>query len=132
MPETETDTQTQEPPADADADAAGDAAVEAQEAELPQAEPSQADAPAGQMDLLLDATVSVSARLGQVEMEIGELLQLGPGSVVKLDRQAGEPVDLFLRGVRFATGRLMVVGERLGVQIQEILPPSERTRGGPT
>ena len=50
-----------------------------------------------------------------------ELLEMGPGSVLKLDRQVGEPIDLFLRGVRFATGHLVVVGDHLGVRIKEIL-----------
>lgn len=109
-----------------------DAAVEVQQAELPEAEESPAAAPGGQIDLLLDATMSVSACLGEVEMEVGELLQLGPGAVVKLDRIAGEPVDLLLRGVRFATGTLVVVGERLGVRIQEILPPSDRAQPAPS
>ncbi len=64
-----------------------------------------------------------AARLGEAEIQIRELLQMGPGSVLKLDRQTGEPVDLYMRGTRFATGYLVVVGEQLGVRVKEILAP---------
>lgn len=115
-----TDEETANAPAERPADPAG---VDVHEAELPEAAPAPAAGPGGQLDILLDTPMSVSASVGQVDMEIRDLLQLGPGSVVKLDRRAGEPVDLFLRGVKFATGRLVVVGERLGVRIEQILPP---------
>jgi flagellar motor switch protein FliN/FliY len=54
-------------------------------------------------------------------MAARDLLQLGPGAVVTLDRQVGEPVDLILNGVRFATGHLVVVGDQLGIRIKDIL-----------
>lgn len=98
--------------------------VEVQEAELPQAPPGGAKPGSGQIDILLETTVPVMVRLGQTELPVRELLQMGPGSVIRLDRQAGEPVDVFLRGIRFATGNLVVVGERLGVRIREILSPA--------
>lgn len=63
----------------------------------------------------------VLAQLGQVEIAVRDLLQMGPGSVIQLDKKAGEPVDLYLRGVQFATGTLVVVGDQLGVRIKEIL-----------
>ncbi|KKL51428.1 hypothetical protein LCGC14_2295600 [marine sediment metagenome] len=62
-------------------------------------------------------------RLGQIETQARELLRLRPGSVVQLDKKVGEPVELFLRGVRFATGQVVVVGEHLGLRITEIIPP---------
>ena len=55
-----------------------------------------------------------------------ELIQLGPGSVVTLDRRAGQPVELLLRGIPFALGKLVVVGEQLGVKVEQILSPEER------
>jgi len=97
-------------------------AVEVGEAQLPAAAPGRVNAPGGQLDILLDTTVEIAVRLGQTKMPARELIQLGPGSVVALDRAAGEPVDLLLRGIRFATGRLVVVGDRLGVRVEEVLP----------
>jgi flagellar motor switch protein FliN/FliY len=93
--------------------------VEVHEAQLNEA----ADAgvrSAGQIDLLLETTMPVEACLGRQEMTVGQLLQLGPGSVVPLDRQLGEPIEMLLRGQRFALGRLVIVGDRLGVRITEV------------
>jgi len=75
----------------------------------------------------------VSVRLGQVEIEVRNLLELGPGSVLKLDRRVGEPVDLLLRGICFATGNLVVVGDHLGVKIKEVMPsgPPEDAKANP-
>jgi flagellar motor switch protein FliN len=71
----------------------------------------------------------VTASLGEARLVAREFLRLGPGAVVALSRQAGEPVDLVVNGVRFATGDLVVVGEQLGIRIREILSPAEA--GGP-
>jgi flagellar motor switch protein FliN len=98
------------------------AGVEVRPARLSEAKQQTNPAGGGQVDILLGATMPVTASLGQVSIQVRHLLQLGPGSVVKLDRQTGEPIDLFLRGVKFATGQLVVVGEHLGVRIREILP----------
>ena len=100
------------------------AAVEAQDQQPP--------AGNGQMDLLLDVTIKIQACLGEVETQIRQLLQLNTGSVITLDRQVGEPVDLYLRGTRFATGHLVVVGERLGVRIKEIVTPDTQNNCGDT
>ena len=72
--------------------------------------------------------MSVSVCLGHAEVEVRQLLQSGPGSVLQLDKKAGEPVDLYLRGIRFATGNLVVVGEQLGVRIREILPSASASQ----
>jgi flagellar motor switch protein FliN/FliY len=63
----------------------------------------------------------LSVQLGQVSLLVRDLLRLGPGSVVALDRKVGEPVDVFLRDTKLATGQLVVVGDQLGVRIKEIL-----------
>jgi len=102
--------------------------VEVREAELPEVEPHAVQAGGGQLDILLDTTMQVTVRLGQAEMAARELVQLGPGSVVTLDRRAGQPVELLLRGIPFAMGKLVVVGEQLGVKIEQILPPEARDR----
>lgn len=100
-------------------------AAEAHPAELPEMEPRTTRAAGGQIDILLETTVEVSVRLGRATMPARELIQLGPGSVVALDRRAGEPVDLLLHGTKFAMGKLVVVGEQLGIKIEEILPPED-------
>ncbi|HUS92485.1 MAG TPA: FliM/FliN family flagellar motor switch protein [Phycisphaerae bacterium] len=105
-------------PAEAPADE-----VEVSEAQLPEAEPARVKSPGGQLDILLDSTMRIAIRLGHAEMPARELIQLGPGSVVTLDRRVGEPVELLLRGIPFALGKLVVVGEQLGVKIEEILSP---------
>jgi len=105
------------------------AGAEVQQAELPQAEPRTVRAAGGQLDILLEATMEVSARLGQAGLVVRDLIQLGPGSVVTLDRRVGEPVELLLRGIPFAIGRLVVVGEQLGVKIEKVVA-AEGDEGG--
>lgn len=98
------------------------APVEVQEPAFPQAVDSGVKGAPGQVDILLDTTVAVEVRLAEVNVQVRDLLQLTGGSVVRLEKQAGEPVDLYMRGIKFATGHLVIVGEQLGVRIKEILP----------
>jgi len=95
------------------------------EIELPESPAVVVPGPGGQIEILLDALMTLSVTLGQMEIPVRDLLQLGPGSVLKLDRRKGEPIDIYLRGVKFATGHLVVVGEQLGVRIKEILSPQK-------
>jgi len=81
---------------------------------------------AGNIDLLLDVAVPVVAQLGGTEMRIRDILKLVPGSIVELDKLAGEPVDLFVRGKLFAEGEVVVVDENFGVRLTRILSPKER------
>lgn len=112
---------SEQAPAAAPAEAAE--SVEVHQVELPQAAASATKAAPGQIDILLDTTMSISACLGEAEVQVRQLLQMGPGSVLKLDRRVGQPVDLYLRGIKFATGSLVVVGDQLGIRIKEILSP---------
>jgi flagellar motor switch protein FliN/FliY len=96
--------------------------VEASEAAFPQVAPCDAKGPGGQIGILLDTSMPITVTLGQVEISIKDLLSLSAGAVLKLDKQVGEPADLYLRGIKFATGHLVVVGDQLGVKIHEILP----------
>ncbi len=102
----------------------GDDSVQVQEAELPESTDKPKGNGNGQIDILLESTMPVSVQLGQVSVQVRELLQLAPGSVLKLDRKVGEPVDVFLRGTKFAIGQLVVVGDRLGVRVKEVLSPA--------
>ncbi len=137
MADTSTAEETQETPqaqeAQAEQPAAQDGSVDVHEAELPEAQ-AQSDASAstggGQIDILLDSTMPIEVCLGRAEMTVGQLLQLGPGSVIKLDKLAGEPVELLLRNVQFATGTLVVVGDQLGVKIKEIVSAQEEAAEG--
>jgi len=130
MADTSTAEETQETPqaqeAQAEQPAAQDGSVDVHEAELPEAQSdASAGAGTGQIDILLDSTMPIDVCLGRAEMTVGQLLQLGPGSVIKLDKLAGEPVELLLRNVQFATGTLVVVGDQLGVKIKEIVSAQE-------
>lgn len=106
-----------------DQGAAPDDGVNVREADLPPAAAGDASAGPGQIDILLDSTLVVSATLGQTQVPIRDLLQTGAGSVITFDRKVGEPVDLYLSGVHFATGQMVVVGDKLGVRVKEVLAP---------
>jgi len=99
--------------------------VEVQDAALSEVPQRRNHQGAGKIDLLLETTVNVSATLGSVKMPIGELLRMGTGSVVPLDREAGRPVDLLLNGIPFAKGHLVIVQDRLGVRLTEVETPSD-------
>ncbi len=80
------------------------------------------------IDMLFDVKMPVSIELGRTEMQIGELLGLGPGSVVELNKLAGEPVDLLVNNRVIARGEVVVVDENFGVRITQLLSPEERVR----
>jgi flagellar motor switch protein FliN/FliY len=72
------------------------------------------------IDALLHVPLQVTARLGSCRMAIADILKLGNGSVVELDRAAGEPVDLLANDRRIARGEIVAVGDRFGIRIVEI------------
>ncbi len=77
--------------------------------------------PAG-LDSLLDMALPVTVEFGRTTMAIQEVLALGPGAVVSLERMVGEPVDILVGERRFAEGEIVVVGEQFGVRITRLLP----------
>lgn len=77
-------------------------------------------------DLLLDIPLRVSVELGQTELKIQELLELGQGAVVDLDRLAGEPVDILVNGRKLAQGEIVVSNDRYAVRVVGINSPTER------
>lgn len=83
-------------------------------------------ADAASLDKVLDVSVRVTAELGRTEMEIGDVLHLGLGSVVKLDRSIFDPVDLLVQGKPFARGEVVVVEDRFAVRIKEIISPKKK------
>ncbi|MFO0982178.1 MAG: flagellar motor switch protein FliN [Planctomycetota bacterium] len=77
------------------------------------------------IDLLLDVDVEVSAEIGSRQLPIEQLLALGPGAVVELDRSAEQPIDLKVNGKIFARGEVVVVGDHFGVRVTEIVKPTQ-------
>jgi len=80
------------------------------------------------LDLVLDISMPVTVELGRATMTVRELLQMGPGSVVELDRSAGEPIDLYVRDVCFARGEVVVVDNNFGLRITEVMNAGSRIR----
>lgn len=73
------------------------------------------------LDLLLDVPVPITAEIGRAEMPFADVLKLGPGSVIELDKSADEPVDILVNGKYLATGEVVVVGERFGIRILDVV-----------
>lgn len=89
--------------------------------ELPDLPAGAGAGPAGDLELLADVELTVSVELGRVRIPLRELLRLQEGSVVELDRLAGAPVDVLANGTPVARGDVVVVGDELGVRINELL-----------
>ncbi len=80
------------------------------------------------LDLILDVQVTLSLEVGRTRIPIRNLLQLNQGSVVELGRMAGEALDVFVNGTLVAQGEVVVVNERFGVRLTEVVSPSERIK----
>ncbi|HEY0713486.1 MAG TPA: flagellar motor switch protein FliN [Polyangia bacterium] len=78
------------------------------------------------IDLLLDVPLELSVELGRTRMSIQELLSLGPGSVIELDKVAGEPLDILVNDRLVARGEAVVVNDKFGIRITDIVSPAER------
>ncbi len=89
-------------------------------------------APTGQaannLDMILDIPVNLTVELGRTKIAIRNLLQLAQGSVVELDGFAGEPMDVLVNGTLVAQGEVVVVNEKFGIRLTDIITPSERIR----
>ncbi len=81
-----------------------------------------------QLDMLLDVTLQVSIELGRTDMSIKKILELGPGSIIELNRMAGEPVDLLVNDKVIAKGEVVVVDENFGIRIVKLVSPEERLK----
>ncbi len=92
-----------------------------QNVDFPEAAQTASSGAGGSIDILLDMAVPVTVVIGQTQMPVKQLLQLGPGSVVELDRSVNAPADLYLRDSKFATGTIVVVEDQFAVRINEIL-----------
>ncbi|MBX9754417.1 MAG: flagellar motor switch protein FliN [Pseudomonadaceae bacterium] len=80
------------------------------------------------LDVILDIPVSISMEVGNTEITIRNLLQLNQGSVIELDRLAGEPLDVLVNGTLIAHGEVVVVNEKFGIRLTDVISPSERIK----
>jgi flagellar motor switch protein FliN/FliY len=83
----------------------------------------------GGMDLLLDIPLEISVQLGRTKLPISELMSLSPGSVIDLDKMSGEPLDILLNNKLVARGEAVLVNDRYGVRIVEIISAGDRVAG---
>jgi len=87
---------------------------------------AEPDASTKNIDLILDIQLKLTARLGKMEMSVGEIMKLSPGSVIDIDRFVDEPIELVVNDRLIARGDIVVVQENFGVKISEIVSPKER------
>lgn len=91
-----------------------------QTAEFSEAADTNVKGPGGSIDILLDMNVPITVTIGRTNISVRRLLQLAPGSVIKLDKSLDEPVELYLSGSKFATGSVVVVDGCFAVKIRQI------------
>jgi len=82
----------------------------------------------GELDMILDIPVQITVELGRTKITIKNLLQLAHGSVVELDAMAGEPMNVLVNGTLIAQGEVVVVNDKFGIRLTDIITPSERVR----
>jgi flagellar motor switch protein FliN/FliY len=80
------------------------------------------------LDVILDIPVSIAMEIGRTQLSIRNLLQLNQGSVVELDRLAGEPMDVLVNGTLVAHGEVVVVNEKFGIRLTDVISPSDRIK----
>ena len=80
------------------------------------------------LEVILDVPVTLSMEVGRTRIPIRNFLQLNQGSVVELDRTAGEPLDVYVNGTLVAHGEVVVVNERFGIRLTDVISPAERLR----
>lgn len=93
-----------------------------------QQEPDKTAEPPESIDFLLDVPLTVSVRVGTARMLIKDLLQLGQGSVVELDKLAGEPMEILINDKLVARGEVVMVNDKYGVRLTDIVSPIERIK----
>jgi len=104
------------------------AAAAAPAAEFQQLQPENLSAGDVNLDAILDVPVTISMEIGRTRINIRNLLQLNQGSVVELDRLAGEPMDVLVNGTLIAQGEVVVVNEKFGIRLTDIVNPADRIK----
>lgn len=115
--------QKEQAPQDQAAQADSKGQVTAQQVELTEAASDQGGGgkSSGKLDIVLDMYVPITVTIGQTQIPVRRLLQLGPGSVLKLDKPVDMPADLFLKNTRFGIGDVVVVDGKFAVRIKQII-----------
>jgi flagellar motor switch protein FliN/FliY len=116
--------------AEQDVQESGDAADDVQRAAMEELR-DDAGGPGSEdvnMDVILDIPVTISLEIGRTKINIRNLLQLNQGSVVELDRLAGEPLDVMVNGTLIAHGEVVVVNEKYGIRLTDVISPAERVK----
>jgi flagellar motor switch protein FliN len=113
---------------DALSDNGEDLEVPIQPVKFPQLRPSDDRVSQDDIDRLLDVSLMVCVELGRRHMLIKDILELGPGKIVELEKLAGEPVDILVNGKILARGEVVVVDENFGVRITDLVDPKDRIR----
>ena len=106
-------------------------AIEPQPAEMNDLKPDAPDAGANRelnLDVVPDIPVTLSMEVGRSRVSIRNLLQLSQGSVVELDRATGEPLDVYVNGTLIAHGEVVVVNDKFGIRLTDVISPAERIR----
>lgn len=106
----------------------GDAADSVDFEEFEQVGSGQSPEDNPDLDVILDIPVTISMEVGRTAITIRNLLQLNQGSVIELDRLAGEPLDILVNGTLIAHGEVVVVNEKFGIRMTDVISPSERIR----
>jgi flagellar motor switch protein FliN/FliY len=90
--------------------------------------PNSAGATGGEVNLnmIMDVSVTLALEVGRARMSVRELLQLAPGAIVELDRTAGEPLDVLVNGVRIARGEVVVINDKFGIRLTDVVSATER------
>ena len=91
-------------------------------------EPGALRAAEANLDVILDIPVTLSMEVGRTEVPIQDLLSLNRGSVVELDRIAGEPMDVLINGTLIAHGEVVVINEKFGIRLTDVISPAERVK----
>lgn len=89
---------------------------------------TQGGGPPPDLDVILDIPVSISMEVGNTQIPIRNLLQLNQGSVIELDRLAGEPLDVLVNGTLIAHGEVVMVNEKFGIRLTDVISPGERIK----
>jgi flagellar motor switch protein FliN len=101
---------------------------EVEEAEVSKPSPQKVDVDNEKMELILDIPVAITVEIGRTKMSIRNLLQLNQGGIVALDRLAGEALDVLVNGTLVANGEVVVVNDKFGVRLTDIVSKAERIK----